>query len=83
MYKISCVKCNSFIYFWFYVKILLDCTELFSPNKYETHGKIINNYFKDKCDRRKHNSKTSYKEIDETKNKKLFVRWSRKKRFNK
>ena len=37
-------------------KTLLYCNNFFSPNEYQYNNKIINNYFKDKYDKRKRNS---------------------------
>ena len=45
MSKIYCAKCKSFMYFWYYVKGLLDYTNSFYPDDYEKNCKIIYNYF--------------------------------------
>ena len=44
--------CISFIEYLLSGKILLDCTNLFSPNDYKKNDKIIYKYFKDKYGRK-------------------------------
>ena len=51
------LKCIAFIKFMLKGKILLEYTNLFSPNEYKNINKIIYNYFKDKHDQRKHKTR--------------------------